>query len=239
MELIEYKKNLKTISNNISCLEFCRKKDKDTIVNIFAKIVNIRYKIESDVNKNFSDPENGDSCVLLTMIMVSLDECVKVTEHAHDKVTMLIYTCKPIVDQCLEILEDYTISNEVARKRYMARKSISSHITDLILITKDVKKDDICSRYNVIDKLMEILEFVQREFSEEREHDQSHVYIKTLRDLEYNILHALDFFLRANIMFQIDELNYYTQAMSLVIKLRSITERRLSVEPEYDKEDKN
>ena len=151
---------------------------------------------------------------------------------------MLIYTCKPIIDQCLEILEDYTISNEEARRRYMARKSINSHIADLILITKDVKKDDICSRYAVIDKLMEILEYVQRELIEQKDNNQSHIYIKTLKDLDYNILHALDFFLRANIIFQIDEWDYFNQAMSLVIKLRSIIERRLSIEPEYNMEDK-
>lgn len=238
MELIEYKKSLKIISNNISCLEFSHISDKDTITDIFAKIVNVRYKIEIDVGKNISEPNNGDTCVLLTMIMVSLEECVRVIERAHDKATMLIYTCKPIVDQCLEILEDYTISNEEARRRYMARKAINSHITDLILIAKDVKKDDICSRYAVIDKLMEILEYVQREIGEQKNNDQSHIYIKTLKDLDCNILHALDFFLRANIMFRIEELDYFNQAMSLVIKLRSIFERRLSIEPEYDTEDK-
>lgn len=238
MELIEYKKSLKIISNNISCLEFSRIKDDDTLTNTFAKIINIKYKIEIDVGKNISEPKNGDTCVLLTMIMVSLEECVRVVEHAHDKITMLIYTCKPIIDQCLEILEDYTISNEEARRRYIARKAINSHITDLILITKDVKKDDICSRYSVINKLMEILEYVQRELNEQKDNNQSHVYIKTLKDLDYNILHALDFFLRANIMFQIEELEYYTQAMSLVIKLRSIIERRLSIEPGYNTEDK-
>lgn len=238
MELIEYKKSLKIISNNISCFEFSRIKDEDTLTNTFAKIINVRYKIEIDVGKNMSEPKNGDTCVLLTMIMVSLEECVRVIEHAHDKITMLICTCKPIIDQCLEILEDYTISNEEARRRYIARKAINSHITDLILITKDVKKDDICSRYAVIDKLMEILEYVQREIGEQKNNDQSHIYIKTLKDLDYNILHALDFFLRANIMFMIEELDYFNQAMSLVIKLRSIFERRLSIEPEYDTEDK-
>lgn len=238
MELIEYKKSLKIISNNISCLEFSRIKEEDMITDIFAKIINTRYKIEIDVSKNISGPKNGDVCVLLEMIMVSFEECVRVIEHAHDKITMLIYTCKPIIDQCLEILEDYTISNEEARRRYMARKSINSHIADLILITKDVKKDDICSRYAVIDKLMEILEYVQRELIEQKDNNQSHIYIKTLKDLDYNILHALDFFLRANIIFQIDEWDYFNQAMSLVIKLRSIIERRLSIEPEYNMEDK-
>ena len=85
---------------------------------------------------------------------------------------------------------------------------------------------------------MEILEYVQRELNEQKDNNQSHIYIKTLKDLDYNILHALDFFLRANIMFQIEELDYFNQAMSLVIKLRSIIERRLSIEPEYNTEDK-
>lgn len=237
MELIEYKKSLKVISDHISCLENCKSKDTNIMIDIFAKIVDVESKIKADVNKSFPEPKNGGACVLLTMIRVSLKECIRVLEGAHDRATILIYTCKPIINQCLEILEDYTISNETARKRYMARKAINSHITDLILITKDVQKDDICSRYAVIDKLMMILEYVEREFDSEKDNDQQHVYINTLKTLSYDIIHALDFFLRANVMFQISDLDYFSQAMSLVIKLRSDIERRLSVEPEYDKEE--
>lgn len=237
MELIEYKKTLKAISNEISCLEFCKVKDKDMIIDIFAKFVDIESKIKADVNKNFSEPKNGDTCVLLTMIRVSLKECVRVTKDAHDKAMIIIYTCKPIIDQCLEILEDYTISNKDAKRRYMARKAMNSHITDAILITKDVQKNDICSRYAVIEKLLVILEYVERELETERDNDQTHVYIKTLKNLDCDIIHALDFFLTASITFQIDDHEYYSQAMSLVIKLKSDIERRLSIEPEYDMEE--
>lgn len=232
MELIEYKKklaNLVTLMTDFKNTSAGR--DPKNFIDIIAHTVDIESSMKSDLKKLLDKgmKDNNFEINLLTIYGSALNECIKIMEVCGSKIMYTAEVCLPVVEQLLEILEDYTIDNYTAQRRATSRKIISEKVDTLILSAADLERDDSCGRYNMIEKLMDLLEYTNRDLEVEVSNPQSHLYIKKLKKLQYYVQSAIDFFVRTNIMYPINKNEFCSRALQVVVDMRPIVRKSFNI----------
>ena len=230
MELIEYKKEF-------SHLVFKMKKHRRItayrkeryITDILDMLIMLESSMKADLNETCIEQYENDISFKLNLISIcrsALKDCIKIIEVAKSEVTHVIAICIPIVTPCLEILEDYTTDNATAQRRNASRNIIHNKI--LSIIAKETSEDSISDKYNIIEKLIDILEYVDRDLNIEEDIHQSHIFIRNLTNLKYQLEAAIDFFMKANST-SVDIKKYKARAYEILMNLDSIVGRSINI----------